>query len=307
MKKLFCLSMVVAIFLLSACASAEKMAANTLQVVATTSILADVVRQVGGEYVQVKSLVPEGANEHEYQPAARDIAAVADAALVFEVGLGLEEFMSTIIENAGTDVTIVTASEGITPRQFQTVGETDHQDEHFAGDPHVWMDLSNVATWTKNIANALSDLDPQHRVDYEANSAAYIASLEELDAWITTEINSIPADQRKIVTDHMLFGYFAEKYGLEVIGAVIPSYSTSAQPSARELAALEDAITQYGVKAILVGDTVNPALSQRVANDTGVQLVQFYTGSLSAADGPAATYIDYMRFNVNAIVSALKR
>ena len=307
MKKQFCLSAIVMIFLLSACVNAEMATTNTLQVMATTSILADVVRQVGGDNVQVRSLVPEGANEHEYQPAARDIAAVADSDLVFEVGLGLEEFMSTVIENAGTNVTIITVSDGITPRQFQTEAEADHQDEYFAGDPHVWMDPANVITWVNNITRALSDMDPQHRSDYEANSAAYITNLEELDAWITTEINSIPADQRRIVTDHMLFGYFAEKYGLEVIGAVIPSYSTSAQSSARDLAALEDAITQYGVKAILVGDTVNPALSKRVANDTGVQLGQFYTGSLSAIDGPASTYIDYMRFNVNAIVSALKR
>ncbi|HPS42455.1 MAG TPA: zinc ABC transporter substrate-binding protein [Anaerolineaceae bacterium] len=290
---------------LSACAPAGATSADQLQVIATTSILADVVRQVGGTHVNVNSLVPPGGNEHEYQPAARDIAAVVDADLVFEVGLGLEEFMSTLIQNAGTEVSVVTVSEGITPQQFQPDAGQGLLDSHTSGDPHVWMDPANVVTWGQNIATALIAWDPQHESDYKANLAAYTASLQELDNWIVGQIATIPADQRKIVTDHMLFGYFTQKYGLEVVGAVIPSYSSSAAPSARDLAALEDAIRQYDVNAILVGNTVNPALSKQVAADTGVRMVQFYTGSLSAADGPAATYIDYMHYNVNAIVSAL--
>lgn len=302
------LSLVVLLFSmlpLYACTPAAATSADQLQVIATTSILADVVRQVGGTHLNVNSLVPPGGNEHEYQPAARDIAAVVDADLVFEVGIGLEEFMSTLIQNAGTEVSVVTVSDGITPQQFQPEAGEGLLDDHSAGDPHVWMDPANVVTWAQNIAAALIARDPQHESDYKANLAAYTASLQELDNWIVGQITTIPADQRKIVTDHMLFGYFAQKYGLEVVGALIPSYSSSAAPAARDLAALEDAIRQYGVNAILVGNTVNPALSKQVAADTGVRLVQFYTGSLSAADGPAATYIDYMHYNVNAIVSAL--
>lgn len=285
----------------SACTSTPTPALQKIPVVATTSILADVVSRVGGDRVDVTSLVPPGANEHEYQPSPRDIAAVTDAALVFEVGLGLEEFMETIILNAGTQIEPVTVSEGITTLEFSGGG-----DEHFSADPHVWMDPANVIIWARNIAAALSAYDPDHQDTYSANSAAYITELEALDAWITQQTAIIPQENRQIVTDHMLFGYFAEKYGFTVVGAIIPSYSSAAEASAQDLAALEDAITQYGVKVILVGNTVNPSLASRIADDTGIRLVQFYTGSLSEADGPASTYLNYMRYNVNTIVDALE-
>lgn len=285
----------------SACTSTPTPASQKIPVVATTSILADVVSRVGGDRVDVTSLVPPGANEHEYQPSPRDIAAVTDAALVFEVGLGLEEFMETIILNAGTQVTPVSVSEGVVTREF-----TGGQDEHFSADPHVWMDPANVIIWARNIAAALSAYDPDHQDTYSANSAAYITELEALDAWITQQTAIIPQENRQIVTDHMLFGYFAEKYGFTVVGAIIPSYSSGAEPSARELAELEDSIRQFDVKVILVGNTVNPSLASRIADDTGIRLVQFYTGSLSEADGPASTYLDYMRYNVNTIVDALE-
>ncbi len=285
----------------SACTSTPTPASQKIPVVATTSILADVVSRVGGDRVDVTSLVPPGANEHEYQPSPRDIAAVTDAALVFEVGLGLEEFMETIILNAGTQIEPVTVSEGITTLEFSGGG-----DEHFSADPHVWLDPANVIVWVQNIESALSAYDPAHSDVYSANSAAYIEELQSLDQWIVEETSLIPPGNRLIVTDHMLFGYFAEKYDFTVVGAIIPSYSSAAEASAQDLAALEDAITQYGVKVILVGNTVNPSLASRIADDTGIRLVQFYTGSLSEADGPASTYLDYMRYNVNTIVDALE-
>lgn len=285
---------------ISACAGDTTDTSDQITVVATTSILADVVSQVGGDLVAVTPLVPPGANEHEYQPSPQDVAAVTDADLVFEVGLGLEEFMETIIQNAGTKVEPVIVSEGIETMEF-----SGGEDEHFSADPHVWMDPANVIIWTQNIAESLSAFDPDNREIYEANSQAYITQLESLDTWIASEVAKISPENRQLVTDHMLFGYFAEKYGFTVAGAIIPSYSSIAEPSARELAELEDAIRNHNVRVILVGNTVNPALASRVANDTGTQLVEFYTGSLSEPGGPASTYIDYMRYNVNAIVSAL--
>lgn len=296
--RIFIVFLLVAIGI-SACGATGAAPADGIPVVATTSILADVVSRVGGDLVAVTSLVPPGANEHEYQPSPRDIAAVTDAALVFEVGFGLEEFMGTIIENAGTSIDPVFVSEGVTTKEFSG------DEEHYTADPHVWMDPANVIIWTQNIAAALSAYDPANREVYEANSAAYISELAALDEWITTEVARIPSGNRQLVTDHMLFGYFAEKYGFSVVGAIIPSYSSGAEPSAKELAALEDAIREYNVQAILVGNTVNPSLARRIAEDTGTQLVEFYTGSLSEPGGPASTYIDYMRYNVNAIVSAL--
>ncbi len=300
---------IITALLLSACATSSKPAAGKIPVVATTSILADVVSRVGGDLVSVTTLVPPGVNEHEYQPSPRDIAAVSDAALVFEVGLGLEEFMTTIIENATGDVNIITVSDGITAMELEGGQEheedTDDEQQAHTTDPHVWLDPANVIIWTENIASALSAHDPANSEVYKSNSQAYIAKLKALDEWIVAEIARVPLDSRLIVTDHMLFGYFANKYNFTVVGAIIPSYSSMAQPSAQELAALEDAILHYNVRVILVGNTVNPALANRIANDTGIKLVQFYTGSLSAADGPAATYLDYMRYNVTTIVRAL--
>lgn len=303
MKKILLFNLLIIFTLaigISACAGDTTDASDQITVVATTSILADVVSQVGGDLVAVTPLVPPGANEHEYQPSPQDVAAVTDADLVFEVGLGLEEFMETIIQNAGTKVEPVIVSEGIETMEF-----SGGEDEHFSADPHVWMDPANVIIWTQNIAESLSAFDPDNREIYEANSQAYITQLESLDTWIASEVAKISPENRQLVTDHMLFGYFAEKYGFTVAGAIIPSYSSIAEPSARELAELEDAIRNHNVRVILVGNTVNPALASRVANDTGTQLVEFYTGSLSEPGGPASTYIDYMRYNVNAIVSAL--
>ncbi len=130
--------------------------------------------------------------------------------------------------------------------------------------------------------------------------------MTDLDGWISQQVAQVPQANRKIVSDHVVFGYFAKRYGFEQVGAVIPSISTLAAPSAQELADLEDVIQKLGVRAIFVDSTVNPALSQRIASDTGMQLVPIYSGSLSAADGPAATYLDFMRANVSAIVQALK-
>ena len=174
------------------------------------------------------------------------------------------------------------------------------------GDPHVWTDPRLVSLWAERTAQALGELDPANAATYQANAAAYQQQLSELDAWIEAQVAQIPAGNRKLVTDHETFNYFADRYGFQTVGAVIPGFSTLAEPSAQELAALEDAIRSLGVKAIFVDSTVNPALAERVAQDTGTRLVRVYSGSLSEAGGEAGTYLDYMRFNTNAIVSALR-
>jgi len=277
-----------------------------LQVTATTSIVADIVSQVGGEYVQVSTIVPIGTDEHQYQPTPQDVAKVANAGIVFESGLGLEVFMDRLIQNAGGAAKTVIVSDGITPQQFP--GDVHAPGEPTAvtsGDPHVWVDPNNVMIWVKNIEAALSEADPDHAQAYAANARAVLDSLTSLDAWIKTQVASIPVGSRKIVTDHLIFGYFCASYGFDQVGAIIPSYSTSAEPSAQDVAALEDAIRSMDVKAIFLGQNVSSTLDQRVADDTGVKLVQIYTGSLTTKEGPAATYQDYMRYNVNAIVSGL--
>ena len=158
----------------------------------------------------------------------------------------------------------------------------------------------------KNIESALASADPSNAEEYAENAKSYKSELEEIDAWIREEIAKIPLEKRKIVTDHRLLGYYVDEYGLEQVGAIVAGFSAIAEPSAQELAEIEDAISDLGVQAIFVGNTVNANLAERVAEDTGVQIVYFYTGSLSAPDGEAGNYLDYLRYNTRAFVNALK-
>jgi ABC-type Zn uptake system ZnuABC Zn-binding protein ZnuA len=162
-----------------------------------------------------------------------------------------------------------------------------------------------VVIFVHNIERALSVLDPANAEGYVANAVAYEAELEALDKWVFAQIKTIPAENRKFVADHSVFGYYADRYGLEQIGAVVTAFSTAAEPSAQELAALEDAIRETGIKAVFVGTTVNPSLAKQVAEDTGARLVPLYTGSLGSKGSGVETYIGYTCSNTVAIVDAL--
>jgi ABC-type Zn uptake system ZnuABC Zn-binding protein ZnuA len=281
-----------------------------LKVVATTSIVADVVKNVGGDKIDLVGLVPLGADPHTFEPTPRDVAAVSDAHVVFANGAGLEVFLEPLLDSAGAKDKTVEVSRGFELLKFG--GENGHEQEgegerdHQRGDPHTWTDPTNVLVWTDNIAYALKALDPANAESYEANARAYQAQLEELDTWIKEQVALIPTAERQIVTDHQLYAYFADEYDFVQVGAIVPAYSTVAEPSARELALLEDAIKDLGVKAVFVGKTVNPNLGQRVAEDTGIQVVFLYTGSLTEPGGDAGTYLEYIRYNVNTIVNTLK-
>jgi ABC-type Zn uptake system ZnuABC Zn-binding protein ZnuA len=278
------------------------------KVVATTTLVGDVVRQVGGNAIDLTVLLPVGADPHGFDPTPRDVSTVADADVVFINGLGLEQFLDRLLQSAGDSAQIVAVSDGVTPIEGhdEHEGEEHEGEEHEGGDPHAWTDPNNVMVWTANIASALSQLDPANAAAYQANAEQYTEQLQVLDAWIREQVALIPAADRRLVTDHALFSYFAQRYGFEQVGAIVPGYSTLAEPSAQELAALEDAIRTLGVPAVLVGKTVNPSLAQRVADDTGTRLIPIYTGSLSEPEGDAGTYLDYIRYNVSAIVDALR-
>lgn len=183
----------------------------------------------------------------------------------------------------------------------------EHEHHHHSGaDPHTWFSVHAVEQWVTNIEQVLSTLDPANAATYTANADAYRADLTALASELDTMVAALPVEQRKLVTDHEALGYFADAYDFTIIGAVIPSLSTMAAPSASELAALQDQIEAEGVRAIFVGITVNPALAEQLAADTGASVAILYTESLSAADGPAATYLDFMRYNMQTIVAALK-
>ncbi len=304
-RKLILLLLILILISLTACSpggeAAPAASDGKINVVATTSIIGDVVQQIGGDDIHLTVLIPAGSDPHSFEPSPQQIAALSDADIVFVNGFDLEQTLLPILESSVSNDKIVAVSDGIEPLVFNI------QDEHAdAGgqryDPHTWMDPNNVIIWTQNIEDALSRVDPDHEDAYHQRAEDYREQLQALDEWIQAQIT--PLLPLKVVTDHKVFGYFARRYGIEQVGAIIPAYSSMAQPSAQELAQLEDAIRKLGVKAVLVGNTVNPQLAKQVAEDTGVKLIPIYTGSLSGPDGPASTYLDFMRYDVKAIVEA---
>ncbi|WP_322487356.1 metal ABC transporter solute-binding protein, Zn/Mn family [Chloroflexus sp.] len=292
-------------------------APEAIAVMASTSIVADVVRQVGGERVQVDTIVPTGADGHSYEPSPQDLARVNTAKAIFIVGAGYEEFIERLIASSGTQAPVASLSENLALRTMseeEAAGHAhdEHGDEHEHSheadkvDGHTWTDPANVKAWVDVIASTLSQLDPAGANTYTTRAAEYQRQLDELDRWITEQFAVIPAERRLIVSDHMIFGYMADRYGLRQVGAIIPGVSTSTAPSAQELAALQDLITDNGVTAIFVGDIANQQLAEQIARDTGAKIVRVLTESLTDANGPGATYIDYMRYNVTQMVDALR-
>lgn len=294
----------LAMIILAACQPVSSQTSDDLAVIATTSIVADVVRQVGGDSIEVITLLPLGSDPHSFQPAPRDMALVADASVIFANGAGLEEFLEPLIENAGAGARVVEVSAGIT--LIDTAAEEEDADDSHRGDPHTWVDPNNVLLWVENIRAALTELEPERAAEFQHNADRYSAELRELDIWVRQQVETIPPQNRILVTDHLVYGYFAERYGFTQIGALIPGFSTSSAPSAQELARIEDDIREYSVPAIFIGESVSPSLGERVSEDTGVQLVKLYHASLSEPDGDAPTYVEMIRYNVSAITGALK-
>ena len=298
-----------------------------IKVVATTTFVRDVVSRVGGEEIELKGILPYGANPHAYQPTPQEVAAVNEADVVFANGANLEVFLDDLIQNAGGDAQVVHVSKGIDLREFTEKGEShDHEESEDHGhqegedhhhdegngheqgnvDPHVWFDPNNILIWVDNIEDTLILLDPENAETYRENAEAYREELRDLDTWIRDQVSQIPEENLELVTDHTVFGYFAEEYGFQQVGTVISAPTTEAEPSGQQIAALMETIEEYDVKAIFVGKDLDPNLSQRVADDTGVELVGLYFSSLTKTDGPASTYLDFMRYNVEAIVEVLQ-
>lgn len=187
---------------------------------------------------------------------------------------------------------------------FGPAGGHHHHDE---GDPHFWLDPTHVIRYVENIRDGLSKADPAGAATYAANAEAYIAQLRELDAWIQEQVSAIPPEARRLVTNHESFGYFADRYGFQIVGTIVPNISPTAAPSAQQLARLVDRVKEAGVKAIFLETGSNPKLAEQLAAETGIRVVtELYTHSLTPPGGPASSYIDMMRYNTQAIVEALK-
>ncbi len=263
-----------------------------VKVLATTSFLADIAQNVAGSRLMVQSLIPVGANPHEYQPAPKDAATIGDTQVLIVNGLGYEAWLTNLLGASDHQPALITATNGLQP-----IGE----------DPHMWMDPQSVVQYVENIRLGLSKVDPAGAPEYATNAAAYTTSLKALDAWIKDQVSQVPADKRMLVTNHDELGYFARAYGLKVVGAVIPNVTSEAGPSAQQMAQLIQTVRAAGVPAIFLDVNENRNLAQQIASETGAKVVtDLYIESLSVPGGPAPTYVDMLKHDVTAIVNALK-
>ncbi|CAG1008194.1 Manganese-binding lipoprotein MntA [Anaerolineales bacterium] len=300
MKKIFNSITIFAIatLFLAACGSAPSGGDGALNVLASTTFLADIAQNVAGDRLKVESLLPIGSDPHSYQAAPADVAKIAESKVLILNGLEYEHFIEPLLENTGGERLMIEATTGLNPKE-------DAGSEHGV-DPHMWLDPNLVITYVENIRDGLIQADPASAEIYKANADAYIAQLKELDKWIVEQVDAIPADRRLLVTNHEAMGYFADRDGFEVAGSVIPSFSSNASPSAQEMAGLIDGIKKLNVPAIFLDTADNDVLAKQIADETGVMIVaDLHLESLT--DGaPAPTYIDMMKDNVSKIVEALK-
>lgn len=276
--------------------------AASLRIVCTTTIVGDVVARIAGERNELTVLLPVNADPHAFEPTPQDLVAIARADVVFLNGAGLEGNLDPILENASG--LVVALSDDL---DLLRLDASEDEEGHDGADPHVWFDPTYVGAWVDLIADTLSDQDPGGESEYRARADAYRSELAELDEWIEDQLSGLPEERRRLVTDHAVFGYFAARYGFEQVGTVFPGLSSLSQPSARDLASLEEAIVALGVPVLFVGTTVNRSLAEQIAADTGTRIVTLYTGSLSEPGGPAGGYLELMRYDVTAIVEGLSK
>jgi zinc/manganese transport system substrate-binding protein len=273
--------------------AAEKAPPPRLPVVASFSILGDLVRTVGGSRVDVAAIVGPDGDAHVYQPTPQDGRRLAAARLVFVNGLGFEGWIDRLVAASKTKARIVIASRAVTPR---TDGE--------GVDPHAWQDVANVKIYVANIRDALVDADPEGAELYKSNAARYLHDLGGLDAEIVAAIGGIPQARRRVVSTHDAFGYFSARYGVEFIAP--QGVSTDAEASARDLARIVDAVRAHRVGAVFLENIVDPRFARRIAAETGAKVGgTLYSDALSAPDGPAPTYLRLMRHNVKQLTEAL--
>lgn len=312
MKRTLRLIFSLFILILSACqprAADPSPAAQSggLKVLAVESFLADIAQNIAGDRVQVQSLIPLGLDPHAFEPTPRDVALIASSQVLIVNGHGLEDWLSKVLDNAGGQRLVIVASAGLqsrTPREGELSGTDATGPE---GDPHFWLDPQNVIRYAANIRDGLSQADPAGRQAYAQNTDAYIASLNTLDAWIQGEVAQVPPARRLLVTNHESLGYFADRYGFSIVGTIVPSVSTSAEPSARQLAGLVQKIQQSGARAIFLETSTNPQMATQIAREAKIEVVTgLYTHSTSAKDGLAPTYLDMMKADTTMIVDALK-
>jgi zinc/manganese transport system substrate-binding protein len=283
-------------------ASAQE--AARMKVVTTFSILADFARNVGGDRVEITSLVGPNGDVHVYAPTAGDVQAVKRARLVIINGLGLEGWLPRLISSSATKAITVVATKGIVPRQVGAGERLARHREVGSPDPHAWQSVENAKIYVANIRDAMIEADPANAATYKDNAAAYLARLDALDREVRAAIARIPANRRKVISAHDAFGYFAAAYGIAFIAP--QGVSTESEPSAQDVAAVITQIRQQKIPAIFLENISDPRLIHQIASETGAAVGgTLFPDSLTDAKGAAPSYIDMMRHNVTTITAAL--
>ena len=297
-----------------------------LKVVATFSVLGDLVRNVGGDLIELTTLVPPGGDAHTFEPSPADGVALAEAEVVFENGLQFEAWLPDLFAASGSKARRVVLSEGIELLKAPE-GEDDERadetamagvdrqaegtttvgtDEHGAWDPHVWHDVNNAVRMVEHIRDGLAAVDPANAATYRGNAGSYLQQIKALDAFVVERANTLPPERRKLVTTHDTFGYFARRYGFEIVGTPLGVTTEAADPSAAEIAALVNQIKATGVLAIFTENIENSRLMQRIAREAGVELAPpLYTDALGEQESDGDTYEKMIRYNIETIVQAL--
>jgi zinc/manganese transport system substrate-binding protein len=294
MRRLLCLVLGLA----AAACPGQSLAAEKLKAVASFSILADLVHEVGGDHVDVAAIVGPDGDAHVFQPSPQDAKALADAKLIVINGLGLEGWMERLIKSSGTRAIVVTASKGVRPIQ----GEGDEKGKL---DPHAWQNIANAKIYVANIRDGLIAADPADKADYEANAKAYLGKLDQLEGDVKAAIASIPPKNRKIITTHDAFGYFARAYGMSFIAP--QGVSTETEPSAKDVAKIIRQVKAQHVPAVFLENISDPRLMQQIARESGAKIGdKLYSDALSKPAAGAATYIEMMRNNIAAFTKVLR-
>jgi zinc/manganese transport system substrate-binding protein len=280
-------------------ASVPAPAQEKLRVLATFSILGDLVRNVGGDRVEVTTLVGPNSDAHVYSPAPADAKKVAAAQVVITNGFGFEGWMARLVRASGSKASPAVATKGIKARK-----QAAHGHGHDDTDPHAWQSVANAKIYVANIRAALIAADPAGKAAYEANAAAYLEKLDALDKEVREAVAAIPQDRRRIITSHDAFGYFKAAYGIEFIAP--QGVSTESEASARDVGRIITQIKRQKIPAVFLENVTDPRLIQRIAAESGAKVGgQLYSDALTDEKGAAPTYIDLIRHNVKQLVSAL--
>ncbi|RRI01328.1 metal ABC transporter substrate-binding protein [Mesorhizobium tamadayense] len=309
MLKSFRAALAMSVITLSAFATSSAFAAP-IKVVASFTIVADFAKNVGGDRVDITTIVGPDGDAHVYEPSPADAVAMAGADVVLVNGLHFEGFLQRLVDASATKASIVTLTKGVTPIDFKPeFADADAAEGADTGgktvtDPHAFQSIANAKIYVKNIADAFCTADSEGCDSYKANAAAYTTKLDALEGEVKAAIESIPPEKRVVITSHDAFGYFEHAYGLTFLAP--QGISTESEPSAADVAKLVEQVKQDKAAAIFVENITNPRLIEQIAGETGIKVGgTLYSDALSQPDGPAATYIDMMHNNITQIKGAI--